>query len=177
MNENIVNLIVGIGGALIGAIVGAFSTYFVNKKTLKYQIKLDNDKLEEKKISDFRKIEKVISIFLKEEILFNKSIIDNSGFNERIKNLNEKGRENESRTSCLSSYSHSKFEGIKCEEFDKVKLKLLDYVDKEIVLDIFDLYNIFYLLLRKQKIKNFTDGEFELVLNLEEKINNILKKS
>jgi len=111
---------IAFASTIIGAIVGALGSYWANKKAFEFEIKINREKIESE--NNYRKSLsiKVISIFLKEEIMFNKTVIEREKeqrkelyYYKRLNELNEMGRENESSSSFLSSYQHSYFKEIK----------------------------------------------------------------
>ena len=65
-------------------------------------------------------------------------------------------------------------EKIKFDNYERIKFDLLKYADVRLVEEVIDLYNLFYILIRHSDIKEFTEEEYNQIIQLEWKIKNIL---
>ncbi|OPF51536.1 hypothetical protein BH721_01405 [Clostridium baratii] len=156
------NEYIGFIGAVVGAIVGAVGSYWGTMKSLDKQIKYNNDLKEKQDEEDKRIVINIIKKFLKEEILCNKTIIEE----KQIYNYLYKGYG--------IQYGHEMSRIIKFDSYESIKYDLMKYIDVKIVGDIVDLYDLFRILARYDDLNKLDRIEYDNLLLLKDKINNII---
>lgn len=129
------------GAALIGALIGGAFSYSGAKKQIEYQ----NDLLKKEKDERDAILTGIILLFLSNEIITNYEKIDQSVRN-RIKDPDS------TKGTMLREFIFT------FEEYNKNKYKLLEF-DGPRVVDIIEIYQMFYLLQRKNNFNDFTDKE------------------
>lgn len=143
----------GFFASMLGTIITLIGAYFLN------EIDSRDKENKERKFA-----EKVIFVFLENEIKFN---LDMARI-ERIKvKLNE---ENVLRTNILQYGFSNEFV---FDEFDKIKFQILSY-DTEITKLTIEVYNFLYRLKAKKDYKYFKVSEIKEFIEKCDKLNNLL---
>ena len=118
-----------------------------------------------KKNEDKEMVIRIITKFLKEEIIDNNLCIERTSLYEYIK----RGH------GVQYGYGGIK-QGIKLDSYEKIKYELIKYPNEDLVESVIDLYELFYLLLRYDDLKEFDKKEFKKIATIKLKTNEVLKK-
>lgn len=152
MDVTIGAALLGLGGTLIGAYVGARFAYKGAIDAVTKQIEYQNKQSEREMIQQVHVAIGIIARFLWKEIEYNCEKLD--GTNCYIsKNIFSNDTPKQYGISNIL---------LKFDEFEKVKFELLKYKSKT-VKDIFDIYDKFYLLSIHRDIKELTIEEYNWV--------------
>lgn len=173
MSNEAINLIVGIGGALVGAIVGAFLSYLGSKNIMKQQFAKEEVKINTEQENKKKLIIRVVSIILKQEIIDNQEVIKPWNMCESIKEKLEIIKKSSIHQQYLV---HDNLNMIKVDMYEEIKWELLKYSDDPMILDIIELYNDFYLIKRGFDIYDMQVKEIEKISTLENRIIELLNK-
>ncbi|MBU3193481.1 hypothetical protein [Clostridium algidicarnis] len=155
------NEYIGLIGTLLGAIVGAFGSYFGTMKSLDKQMERENFIKVEQDKENKEIVMRIITKFLKEEIVDNKIIIEKE---ELYKHLTQ---------GFGTQYGYNFRTKIKFDSYESVKFYLIKYSDEKMVEDIIDLYGLFYILVRYTDINQLDEGEYNKLIDLKCKINRL----
>ena len=156
----------------IASSIGVLGTYFGavygGKKSLEgveKQLKKQEEEYNNKKNEDKEMVIRIITKFLKEEIIDNNLCIERTSLYEYIK----RGH------GVQYGYGGIK-QGIKLDSYEKIKYELIKYPNEDLVESVIDLYELFYLLLRYDDLKEFDKKEFKKIATIKLKTNEVLKK-
>jgi ABC-type multidrug transport system fused ATPase/permease subunit len=151
---------VGIIGTYFGAIYGGRKSLEAVQKQIEKQ---ENDEIKKEK-ENKEMVIRIITKFLKEEIINNKKQIEkttefykyfNMGFNTR--------------------YGHGLKRYLKFDGYEKIKYELIKYTDIKLVEDVIDLYELLYLLVRYDTINELNEKEYNKLKTLSNKFQELIK--
>lgn len=148
----------GILGTYFGAIYGGKKSIEAVERQINKQEAENKKKEEENK----KNVIRIITKFLKEEIIDNKLVIENTKIYEAL----EKG--------FGTQYGHDLSSKMKFNSYERIKYELIKYVDVELVEEVIDIYEMFYLLNRYSDINQLDKRDYGRLLNLKGKIESFL---
>lgn len=155
----IISATLGILGTYFGAIYGGKkSLEAVEKQIAKQEEDIRNKEKENKEIAI-----RIITKFLKEEILDNKNHIEDVNLYECIDN------------GFGTQYLHYLNRKIKFDSYEEIKYELIKYTTEKLVEDVIDLYELFYLLARYNDLNKLNEKEYNKLSNLEFKLENLIE--
>lgn len=159
-------------GSLLSAFIGVGATYFgavyAGKKALEaVQKQLDkqetdniNKNLENKKI-----VIRIITKFLKEELIDNRKIIDENHIFEYL----SKGFRTQ------YGYDQNKLK-IKLDDYNQIKYELVKYCEEVLVEEVIDVYELFHILLSYNDFVQLTEKEYSKIKFLKIRLDNLIDK-
>ncbi|SQB33411.1 hypothetical protein [Clostridium cochlearium] len=153
----------GIGGTIWGTKVGGKKAYEGSIAVLKEEIKYQNGLKQEKEKENKKNVIRIVTKFLKNEIIKNRDRMEKISFYEHL----QKG--------FGTQYTYKGLE-IVFDSYERVKYELIKYSDEKLVEEVIDLYDLLYMLDRYDDINQLKEEEYKKVFKLEYKIDNILKK-
>lgn len=155
-----VSALIGILGTFYGAIYGGKKTLEAVEKQI---IKQDEDnkfKEEENK----KMLIRIITKFLKEEIIDNKNEINKTSIYGSL----NKGFK--------VSLTYNLKQKIKFDSYERIKYDLIKYTDVKLVEDVIDTYELLYLLVRYSDLNQLNEKEYYKLVKFKDKINNLLEQ-
>jgi len=166
------SLIIGIGGTLLGAIMGALGSYLSSKKILQEQFSREERKIDIEQQNKKKLLIRVISTILKQEIINNQDGMPLNMCNsikEKLEIVKTKGIAQQYRVADIDNR-------IKVDMYEEMKWELMKYSGDPMILDIIELYNDFYLIKRGFDIYTMKVKEIERISTLEDRIIELLDK-
>jgi hypothetical protein len=159
MDVELVNNLITSGVTLAVGAGGAVVAYYGTVKGAKMQIESEKKKLDQAKEQQAKFTRKAIENFLSNEIKFNFIKLNTSHLSVKIE-------DNELPFQYSVTHTYNYY------EFNSLKYELIKRESNE-VKEIINIYNMFYLIERKQEIMDFTQLEYE---NFKEAYNVCLSK-
>lgn len=152
---------IGISGTLLGALYGGKKSLEVAER----QFSKQNEDNEIRKEENRRMVIRIITKFLKEEIIDNKIIFEKKNFYETIN-----GGFGTQRL-----YNGWK-DKVKFDSYENIKYELIKFANERLVEDVIDLYGVLYIFARYDDIKELDEKEFNKLAKLELLINGVIEK-
>jgi hypothetical protein len=157
----IMSAMIAVGGTYFGAVYGGKKAIEVTEKQLNVQEEKEREKLMNNKQIAIR----IITKLLKEEIKDNEQVIKEAGIFSKVK----KGY----GVQCSYAGLEKK---VSIENYDNIKYEIIKYCEEEIVEDVIDIYEMFYILLRHRDLNEISKKEFAKIVLLEGNLNKLLSK-
>jgi len=158
---SLVAAFIGVGGTYFGAVYGGKKALEAVQKQLdKQETDNINKNLENKKI-----VIRIITKFLKEELIDNRKVIDENHIFEYL----SKGFKTQ------YGYDQNKIK-IKLDDYNQIKYELVKYCDEVLVEEVIDVYELFYILLRYNDLIQLNEKEYNKIKLLKSKLNNLIDK-
>jgi hypothetical protein len=159
-------------GSLVSAFIGVGATYFgavyAGKKALEaVQKQLDKQETDNinKNLENKKTVIRIITKFLKEELIDNRKVIDENHIFEYL----SKGFKTQ------YGYDQNKIK-IKLDDYNQIKYELVKYCEEALVEEVIDVYELFYILLRYNDLIQLNEKEYNKIKFLKSKLDNLIDK-
>lgn len=148
MNIDLINGLVSSGVTLVVGAAGAVVAYYGTIKGAKIQIENEQKKLKEAEEQQAKFTREAIENFLHNEIKSNFMSLNTSHLSATL-------------TNNTIPFQYFVGHAYKYDEFNRLKYELIKFESDE-VKEIISIYDMFYLIERKNEIQTFTQSEYDI---------------
>ncbi|MGE8082137.1 hypothetical protein [Peribacillus loiseleuriae] len=158
MDVSLINTLITSGVTLVVGAVGAIVAYKGTIKGAKVQIESQQEQTDKQFVNEMKQLNET----RKQQAEFTRKAIENFISNEIKDNFRKLNNSTLSASLTNNSipFQHFLNYTYKYEEFNSLKHELIKYESDE-VKEIINIYDMFYLIERKQEIKDFSQTEYE----------------